>query len=238
MKDRMNTILKVGHRGAKGYEPENTLSSFKKAIELGADMIELDVHRCKTGEAVVIHDADVKRTTNGRGRVADKSLAELKELDAGNGGRIPSLDEVLDSFKGRTRFDIELKGKNCAPCVAETIDRHFTTKELKQRELLVTSFEHDTLLRQFRAVSPDIPIGLLFSSVPDDFSEKAAGMGADYVALYYRNTNVKMVEIAHNKGLKVMVWTVNEPEEIERAERMGVDSIASDFPDRLNRVKR
>jgi glycerophosphoryl diester phosphodiesterase len=234
----MNRILKVGHRGAKGYEPENTLRSFKKALELGADMIELDVHRCRTGEAVVIHDEDVKRTTNGRGRVVDKSLAELKQLDAGKGTRIPTLDEVLDHFKGQTRFDIELKGKNCAACVAKAIDRHVKAKGLKRSELLVTSFEHDTLLLQFRAVSPDTPIGLLFSKVPDDFSEKAAAMDAEYVALYHRNTNREMVEDAHSKGLKVMVWTVNSPEEIERAERMGVDGIASDYPDRLSGLKR
>jgi glycerophosphoryl diester phosphodiesterase len=235
----MNKILTVGHRGAKGYEPENTLRSFKKALELGADMIELDVHRCRTGEAVVIHDEDVNRTTNGRGRVADISLAGLKQLDAGRGERIPTLDEVLDLFQGRMKVDIELKGRDCAACAAETIAKHLGTTGFKPGELLVTSFEHDTLLRQFQGMNPGIPIGLLFSRVPDDFCERAAALDAEYVALNYKNTNLKMVERAHNTGLKVMVWTVNKPEDIERAEKMGVDSIASDFPDRLNlRVKR
>lgn len=227
-------MLKVGHRGAKGYEPENTLCSFKKAIELGADMIEFDVHVCKSGEIVVIHDEDVNRTTNGKGKVTDKSLAELKELNAGKGAKIPTLEEVLDCFEGRIKLDIELKGYNCATRVADMIDVHVKTRGLDRSEILVTSFEHDTLLMQFHEASPETPIGLLFWKVPEYFAEKAAEMGAAYVALYHKNTTKKVVKKAHNRGLKVVVWTVNKPEEIERARDIGVDGIASDFPDRLN----
>jgi glycerophosphoryl diester phosphodiesterase len=226
-------MLKVGHRGARGYEPENTLRSFKKAIKLGADMIELDVHTCKSGEVVVIHDEDVDRTTNGRGRVADKTLAELKELDAGKGEKIPTLEEVLDLFEGKIKHHIELKGKNCATCVADTIDRYVKTKGLKRSELLVISFEHDTLLKQFREASPETPIGLLFRRVPDDFAERAVAMGAEFVALFHKKTTKEIVEVAHNRGLKVIVWTVNEPKEISRAKELGVDGITSDYPDRL-----
>jgi glycerophosphoryl diester phosphodiesterase len=227
-------MIKVGHRGAKGYEPENTLLSFQKAIELGADMIEFDVHVCGTGEIVVIHDEDVNRTTNGKGKVAHKSLADLKELNAGKGSRIPTLEEVLDFSKGRIKLDIELKGYNCATSVADMIEAHIRTNGLNRNEILVTSFEHETLLMPFRKASPGTSIGLLFRRVPDNFTEKAAQLGAEYVVLYHKNTDEKIVEKAHKNGLKVMVWTVNKREEIERARKIGVDGIASDFPDMLN----
>jgi glycerophosphoryl diester phosphodiesterase len=230
-------MLKVGHRGARGYEPENTLRSFKKAIALGADMIELDVHTCKSGEIVVIHDDKVDRTTSGKGRVAGKTLTDLKKLDAGKGEKIPTLEQVLDLFEGKIKVDIELKGKNCATGVAAILGRHIRTKGLKRTEFLVTSFKHDTLLTQFHEASPGIPIGFLYRRVPDDFAARAAAMGAECVVLYHRNTTREVVHKAHNSGLKVIVWTVNEPQEIERAKELGVDGIASDFPDRLKKSK-
>ena len=107
-------LLKISHRGACGYEPENTLASFKKAIEINADMIELDVHVCKTGEVVVIHDEKVNRTTNGKGYVSQKNLESLKKLDAGKGKKIPTLIEVLDLVNKRVKVNIELKGKKTA----------------------------------------------------------------------------------------------------------------------------
>ena len=94
-------MIIIGHRGAMGYEPENTLRSFQKALDLGVDMIEFDVHLCKSGELVVFHDEKVNRTTNGQGYIAQKSLEKLKELDAGQGEKIPTLEEVLDLVKGK-----------------------------------------------------------------------------------------------------------------------------------------
>ena len=103
-------VVKVGHRGAAGHEPENTLRSFRKALDLGADMVELDVHLCGTGELVVIHDETVDRTTDGSGSVRDMPFHELRGLDAGKGERIPTLREVLDLLEGRAGVNIELKG--------------------------------------------------------------------------------------------------------------------------------
>src|SRR6056297_2287931 len=104
-------VLKIGHRGAMGYEPENTLRSFKKAIELNVDMVELDVYVCSSGELVVIHDDKVDKTTNGKGYVSEKSFDELRKLDAGMGEKIPTLQEVLDLIDKRAKVNIELKGK-------------------------------------------------------------------------------------------------------------------------------
>jgi glycerophosphoryl diester phosphodiesterase len=226
-------MLKVGHRGARGYEPENTLRSFKTAMDLGADMIEFDVRTCRSGEVVVIHDECVDRTTDGKGKVADMTLAELKRLDAGKGERIPTLEEVLDLAQDRLKVDVELKGQTSAAAVADILNKYVTAGRLICSELLVTSFEHGTLLAQFREASPRVPTGLLFSEVPDNFALKAAEMGAQWVALYYKFTTREIVQEARGRGLKILIWTVNGPEEIKLAGELGVDAIASDFPDRL-----
>ncbi len=104
-------VLRIGHRGAAGHEPENTLLSLNKAVELGCDMTEIDVHVCASGEVVVIHDEEVYRTTNGTGFVSQMSLDALKALDAGKGESIPTLEEVLSALKGRIQLNIELKGE-------------------------------------------------------------------------------------------------------------------------------
>ena len=115
------SFLKIGHRGACGYEPENTLRSFKKALDLGVDTIELDVHKTKDEATVVIHDEKVDKTTNGTGFVADKSLEEIKKLDAGKGEKIPTLEEVLDLVNRKAQVNIELKGEGTARPVADII---------------------------------------------------------------------------------------------------------------------
>jgi len=107
-------FLKIGHRGAMGYEPENTLRSFKKALDLKVDMIELDVYVCKSDELIVIHDDKVDRTTNGQGYVVNKTFEELRTLDAGKNEKIPTLSEVLNLVNRKAKLNIELKGKkNC-----------------------------------------------------------------------------------------------------------------------------
>ena len=118
------TIIKVGHRGAMGYEPENTLRSFKKALELGVDMIEFDVYVCKSGELVVIQDDTLERTTNGKGLVIEKTLAELKELDAGKEEKIPTLEEIMDLADKKVKINVELKGNNTAEPVSDMIENY------------------------------------------------------------------------------------------------------------------
>lgn len=115
-------VVKVGHRGAAGHEPENTLRSFRRAMELGADMVELDVHLCGSGELVVIHDETVDRTTDGTGEVAKMTLDEMRALDAGKGERIPTLQEVIDLATGRMDINIELKGLGTAGPALEHIE--------------------------------------------------------------------------------------------------------------------
>ncbi len=121
-------VLKIGHRGAMGYEPENTLRSFQKALDLGVDMIELDVYLCKTGELVVIHSDKLSRTTDGRGFVRNMSFKELEEMDAGKGEKIPSLQQVLDLIDKKTIVNIELKGPGTAKPSINIIEHYIEEK--------------------------------------------------------------------------------------------------------------
>src|SRR3989344_1240689 len=158
-------MIKVGHRGAMGYEPENTLLSFKKAIEVGADMIELDVHICKSGEVVVIHDDTVDRTTNGTGKVKEKTLTELKSLEGVKNQRIPTLTEVLDFADKKIKFDIEIKGKKAAKPVCAIIDRYVEEKGWSYEDFIVSSFNHAELWK-VKFINRDIKIGVLSEVVP------------------------------------------------------------------------
>jgi glycerophosphoryl diester phosphodiesterase len=116
-------ILKIAHRGASGYEPEDTLRAFKKALEMGADALGIDVHVCKSGEVVVIHDDTLGRTTDARGWVRKKTLSELKSFHIQKGEKISTLEEVLDFVRGKMKLDIELKEKRCAGPTYEIIKR-------------------------------------------------------------------------------------------------------------------
>ena len=133
--------LKIGHRGAPGYEPENTLRSFEKAISMGVDMVELDVHKCKSGELVVIHDKKVNRTTNKKGFVKNKNLQQLKTLDAGKKEKIPTLKEVLDFINKRVKINIELKGPKTTEAVLKLIEEYINKKKWKYSQFIISSFD-------------------------------------------------------------------------------------------------
>ena len=134
-------VQRIGHRGAAGHAPENTQASFRKAIELGCDMTELDVHVCASGDVVVIHDETLDRTTNGKGNVSDHTLTELKQLDAGKGEQIPLLQEVLELLKDRIMLNIELKGLGTAEPVYKIVKKTGWSNQ----DLTVTSFNRDML---------------------------------------------------------------------------------------------
>ena len=136
-------MLRIGHRGACGYEPENTLRSFNHAIQLGVDIVELDVHICQSGEIMVIHDIKVDRTTNGTGFVGDKTLDELKTLDAGKGEQIPTLQEVLDQINRRVKVNIELKGNSTAKPVLKLLEKYIKEAGWSYNDFLISSFNRD-----------------------------------------------------------------------------------------------
>ncbi len=228
----MDKIIKVGHRGASGYEPENTLLAFKKAIEIGADMIELDVRRCKSGELVVIHDETVNRTTNGKGEVSEKTLTELKGLEMEKGERIATLEEVLDFLDKKIKVNIELKDKDIAMQARAVIEQYIEENGWTYEDLLVSSFHHEELM-QFKLADPEIRIGVLTEIVPPRFLKFAEEIKAYSVNVPINRIRIGFVEDAHKRGLKVFVYAANDSPEIKKAKEIGADYICSNFPDRI-----
>ena len=225
-------MLKIGHRGAMGYAPENTLKSFKKGLALGVDMLELDVYALKTGELVVIHDDKVDRTTNGQGYVMDKTFDEIRSLDAGEGEKIPTLQEVLDLVDKKVQVNIELKGENTAGSVAKVIDEYINEKSWTNEHFLVSSFNHYEL-KEFNSLKNDIRIGALITGIPIGYCDYAEKVNASSVNLCIEFINQKFVDDAHKRGLKVFVWTVNDKDDINRMRDLGVDGLFSNYPDRI-----
>jgi glycerophosphoryl diester phosphodiesterase len=222
---RTRKILCFGHRGARGHEPENTLRSIRKALELGADGIEIDVHLVG-GRLVVIHDDTLDRTTNGRGRLAGLSFADLRRLDAGKGEKVPTLEEVMDETSGRALLNIELKGRGTALPVMELIER----RSIPAEEILISSFHLEELRLLPRG---EVRIGVLFQRPPPAFARIAHSIEAWSVHADVRFISPRLVRRAHEAGLRLLVYTVNTPAAIERMKAIGVDGVFSDYPDRV-----
>lgn len=225
-------MLKIGHRGAMGYAPENTLASFAKALELGVDGIELDVHLCKSGELVVFHDGRVGRTTNGKGAIIDMTLEELKRLDAGKGQRIPTLQEVVDFVDRRAIIDIELKAEGTGKPVAEIVNRYVQKQGWEKERFIISSFDHHELKR-CHDIIPEVPFGPLIAAKPLDYAFFAQAMNADLILPSFEFLDLKFVQDAHQRGLKIFTWTVNRPKDIKEMMSIGVDGIISNYPDRI-----
>lgn len=250
-------VLVVGHRGAAGLAPENTLPSFAAALEHGAHMLELDVWPTRDGSIVVLHDATVDRTTNGTGRITDMTLAEAKALDAGyrfspDGGQtfpwrgqgvtIPTLEEVLLAHPD-TPFIIEVKYSDPAvvPTVLDVIDGAGA-----RGRVMIGSF-HSEVVQRVRELAPDIPTSYGQEEALRYVIAQRLGLGAFlkpkasalqlpewYGAL--RVVNPGFARLARRQGLDLHVWTVNDEESMLRLVGVGVDAIITDYPDRLQRV--
>jgi glycerophosphoryl diester phosphodiesterase len=221
-------FLIIGHRGARGHEPENTLRSIRHALELGVHGIEIDVWFVD-GELVVFHDAKLERTTNGHGYLMKKSFAQLRALDAGKGERIPTLREVFETVNRRALINIELKGPRTAGPVRALIAEFVERYGWQYDDFLVSSFNRTEL----RAVTdPQIPIAFLASRPTHLSLLSARRVRARAVNPGLRFLTRHFVEMARRRGLKVFVYTVNEPADIERLRSWGVDGIITDFPER------
>jgi len=226
----MNKILKIGHRGAKGYEPENTLVSFKKALQMGADGIELDVHLSVDGHLIVIHDETVDRTTNGKGVVNQLTLQELKAFRINDTYEIPTLEEVLDLVNQKCFVNIELKNQDTAEKVVQIIEHYISVKNWNHAHFLVSSFDWNAL-QQVRFLNDGIRIGVLTETDLDlaiSFARfmKAEALHPDFQLL----TNEYTTKI-QEKGILVFPWTVNETDDIQKIKSFKVNGIITDFLD-------
>lgn len=238
-------VMVIAHRGFSGTAPENTLIAFKKALDLGVDMIELDVHLSKDAEVVVIHDETLNRTTNGKGKVAEYTLKELKQLDAGSflspqfsGERIPTLREVLQIVKGRIPLAIELKkGDMGRYTIIDLADRAFQEIEKMGmlNQVIFASFELSAIER-IQERNPHIPVALNFGKEWNFPEEMTGGKSISVLSCRARVLNPYNISTAHKQGIKVLAWTLNTEEEMEQFLRLGVDGIITNYPDRLIKI--
>jgi len=228
----MDKILKIGHRGASGYEPENTLISFEKAIDLGADGIEIDVHLSSDGQLIVIHDETIDRTTNGKGEVNKMSLQELKKIRINNSQEIPTLIEVFELVNRRCFINIELKGIGTAKPVVELIENYILTKNWNYDDFLVSSFDWK-MLEETTLLNPKIRIGVLTEESVEDALAFAKKIKAFSIHPNYQLLSKENVALMRENGFEVFPWTVNSNEAIQKIKSFNINGIISNFPDKI-----
>lgn len=235
--------LVLGHRGASGYAPENTIESFKMALDMNADGVELDVQMSKDGVLVIIHDEFIDRTSNGKGWVKDYTFEELRSFNFNNHKEgyefcnIPTLEEVLELFKGTGKLiNIEIKSNiiNYPDIVKKTID--MVRKHEMQDQVLYSSFNHQSCL-EVEAYDPDAYVGFLyedgFLNVPEYVKENHGD--ALHPALYFLLDPLYMPR-ARKNGLEVNVWTINEEYQMELGCKLGITSIITNYPDKALKI--
>jgi glycerophosphoryl diester phosphodiesterase len=216
-------MIIMGHRGAAAMEPENTLLSIQRAMDIGVHAVEIDVHLSKDKELVVIHDATVDRTTNGTGPVSSYTVQEIKRLDAGKGEAIPLLQEVIDFIDRRVMLIIELKEEGTERSVVDLIIQNNLFDKA-----CVISFWH-RLVKTVKEMDSRIKTGVLLVGSPVDVCI-ATRASADALMMKYSFVDREFVEIAHKKGLKVFIWNIDDRNLLKPYVDMGVDAIGTNNP--------
>ena len=239
METKKENILVVAHRGASGYAPENTLSAMKKAIEMKAEMSELDVQETADGEIILLHDNTTKRTGEKDLNIWELNYDDLKDIEVGEwfseeykGEPIPTLKEVIDLVKGKMKLNIELKANKHEKMLAErslkvVMDNNFLD------QVVFTSFKFDEI-RKIRALNKEAKVGYIFGKLPENvdvFTEDV-----DLLSAHYKSVDAEFVKKAKSNGKEVHVWTVNEPEDMKRMIELGVEAIITNYPDVLRKV--
>lgn len=222
----------TAHRGAGFLEPENTLRALRRAIALGVDQIEVDARLTRDGRVILMHDPTVDRTTNGVGRVADLTLAQLRQLDAGLGELVPTLEEALACVRGKVVLQIELKEAHTAAAVVRAV-----VAAGMEDAVIVTSFVH-RWLQEVHTYHPRIRTGALWTRPPHDVVQRARRLGVHALHVWHGHIDEQLVATAHAHGLLVRAWNANHAEEMRRLIALGVDAISSDRPDILLAVYR
>ncbi|KAF5992295.1 MULTISPECIES: glycerophosphodiester phosphodiesterase [Streptomyces] len=215
-------FLTIGHRGVMGVEPENTLRSFIAAQQAGLDLIELDLHLSKDGALVVMHDADVDRTTDGSGPIAEMTLAELRALDAGHGERVPVFEEVLDVV--RAPLQAEIKDTAAARALAEVMHRRDLVGRVE-----VSSF-HDEAIAEITRLVPGVRTALIASRYGVDVVDRAVEVGAATVCLNIRRLTLEVVEHARKADLRIIGWVVNTQDHLRLVRALELDGATTDYP--------
>ena len=223
----MQRVLRIGHRGAAGHAPENTLAAIQKGIALGVNFVEIDVRRTADGVLVALHDQTVNRTTNGKGRVDRLCLRDIEKLDAGDGEHIPTLEEVLQAAARKTGLMLELKIRGAAQQTIEAV------REAGIRDSVIyASFLHDEL-QHVRTVDPEASLMVLFGGLSRVSVARAVKYGSSYAGLPHDKATRVLVDSFHRSGLRVFVYTADAPSDIQHALSLEVDGVISNFPERI-----
>ena len=230
----------IGHRGASAEAPENTLAAFRRALALGVDAVECDVHLAADGEPVVIHDFALDRTTDGHGLVGGFSVAALRRLDAGRwfgeafaGERIPTLGETLDLLRS-VRVIVEIKhGPVHYPGIAGRVVA--VVRAAGHSAVTVSSFDH-TVLREVRTTSPSLETAVLYTARPINPLRLAQDAGAAFLHPHWHYLTPEAVTSAHRADLRVETWVVDDLTDLTHVVAMGVDGVMTAHPERLRAV--
>jgi glycerophosphoryl diester phosphodiesterase len=206
-----------------GLEPENTLRSFVAAEQAGLDVIELDLHLSRDGALVVMHDADVDRTTDGTGPIAERTLGELRTLDAGRGERVPTFEEVLDAV--RSPLQAEIKDLAAARALAEVMHRRDLVGRVE-----VSSF-HDEAITEIARLVPGVRTALIASRFGPDMVERATEAGAETVCLNIHRLTLEVVEAARKADLRIIGWVVNTQDQLRLVRALELDGATTDYPE-------
>lgn len=221
----------IGHRGAMGYVTENSLPSIQKAMDMGVDMIEIDVFEIKSKEVMVFHDEELDALTNGSGRIEDYNIFELRQLQLKGGHKIPMLQDVMKLIDNKVPLNIELKGKNTAPRVQSIVKHYVERKGWSKENIVISSFHWDAL-REMRQLDPDIAIAVLTEEDPMEALDVAKELKAVAINPWFKNLTQEQVQAIQAAGFMVYTYTVNEPEDIARMKEWQVDGIFTNYPDR------
>ena len=219
-------MLKIGHRGAKGYVAENTIASFKKALDLGVDGIELDVHLSSDGEIMVIHDETMDRTTAAKGFVKDCTSLELNKLG------IPTLEAVLQLINQKCHVNIEIKAENATEKVVALVEKYILENNWNYHQFQISSFIWESL-EQISKLNSSILLGVLTENEVENALAFAKKINAHSINPYFKLLNSENVTAIHRNGFKIYTWTVNSEEDLTFVKSLNVDGIISDFPDRI-----
>jgi glycerophosphoryl diester phosphodiesterase len=227
----MDKFIVIGHRGAMGHETENTIASVKKALELGVDMIEIDVFKIKSGEIVVFHDDTVDRLTESKGKIEDYDWSDLQRLHLKNNHKIPLLTEILDTIDLKVPLNIELKGVGTATEVNAIVQNYIGKKGWKLDDFLISSFIWDEL-KAMRGLNQKIRIGVLTEDDPLEAIPLAKELGAVSINPNYKKLNLEIVKAIKTNGFKVYAWTVNHKVDIDTMKEIGIDGVFTNYPER------
>lgn len=229
----MKKTIIIGHRGAMGYETENTLLSFQKALDLFVDVIELDVYSIKTGEVIVFHDKTLKRLASSLENIEDLTLEEVKKINLMGNHQIPTLIEVIEFIHKRVPINIELKGQNTAKPTYKIIENFIQKQNYQNHHFIISSFNWDAL-KEFRKFNTEIPIAVLSEQNHLNAIPIAKKLNAIAINPWFFTLTKHEVEEIHKHNLLVYTYTINEIQDIKEAIYFGVDGIFSNFPDRIH----